>query len=329
MSFTNGEVGQAFQFDGATGYVSIPASSSLNVGNGGGYTIEGWVKPTDLSIPGPLLEWNNGAGGLGAHFWINVPTAIGGSGPGSIFANIVDVNGVGHVMSSAANLISAGVFNHVAMTYDRASGTAALYLNGVNVASQNLGNFTPNTTYGVILGTRATTSYYYHGLMDEMSLYNTALSSGQIQAIYNAGSGGKCAVAPVIVSEPQNQAVPQGGTISFSVNVTGSQPLDYQWFVNASNLPAATNATLTLTNVQLSQSGNNYLVMIANLAGSTNSSSALLTVTGSCTPPPSGLVDWWAGEGNALDSFGTNNGILVNGLVLPPARLARRSVSTA
>ncbi len=231
------------------------------------------------------MEWNNGAGGLGAHFWINVPTANLGASVrryrlGSIFANIVDMNGFNHVISTASNLVSAGTFNHVAVTYDQASGAATLYLNGINVASRNLGSFTPRTTYGVILGTRATTTYYYHGLMDEMSLYNTALSSGQIQAIYLAGTAGKCAVPPVIVGEPQNQTVPPGGTVSFSVNSTGSQPLGYQWFANASSLPYATNATLTLTNVQLSQSGNNYSVLVSNSAGSTNSSSAVLTVNG-------------------------------------------------
>ena len=29
-----------------------------------------------------------------------------------------------------------------------------------------------------------------------------------------------------------------------------------------------------------------------------------------CTPPPSGLAGWWAGEGSAADSYGTNNGTL-------------------
>src|SRR5579863_5927206 len=31
-----------------------------------------------------------------------------------------------------------------------------------------------------------------------------------------------------------------------------------------------------------------------------------------CVTPPVGLVSWWAGEGNAADSFGTNNGIVMN-----------------
>ena len=44
--------------------------------------------------------------------------------------------------------------------------------------------------------------------------------------------------------------------------------------------------------------------------------SAMLVTTAhaSCTPPPSGIVSWWQGEGNANDSWGTNNGVLQGGL---------------
>jgi sugar lactone lactonase YvrE len=236
--FTSGEVGQAFSFDGASGSISIPASSSLNVGSGAGFTIEGWVKPSDLSTPGPLLEWNNGAGGLGTHFWINVPTAIGGNGPGSLFANIVDNGGINHVLSTASNVLFAGTFNHVAVTYDKGSGTTTLFLNGAVVAVQNAGVFTPQTAYNVILGHRASTSYYFKGALDEMSVYNVALSSSEVQSIYNAGSAGKCRnLPPVIVVQPQSQVVPPGSNATFSVVAEGPGPLAYEWLFNGTDLP--------------------------------------------------------------------------------------------
>ena len=56
-------------------------------------------------------------------------------------------------------------------------------------------------------------------------------------------------------------------------------PLGYQWSFNGTNLPGATGATLTLSNVQVSQSGN-YSVWITNLYGSTNSAIAVLNVYG-------------------------------------------------
>jgi hypothetical protein len=53
--------------------------------------------------------------------------------------------------------------------------------------------------------------------------------------------------------------------------------LSYQWQFNSTNLPAATNAVLTLTNLALSQAGT-YQVVVTNAAGSRTSSVALLTI---------------------------------------------------
>ena len=50
-----------------------------------------------------------------------------------------------------------------------------------------------------------------------MSLYNRALSSNEIEAIYLAGSGGKCftPTGPTITSQPTNQTVIVGQTAAF------------------------------------------------------------------------------------------------------------------
>ena len=76
-----------------------------------------------------------------------------------------------------------------------------------------------------------------------------------MQSIYAAGGAGKCAIAPAIASQPQGQTVPEGATAGFNVTATGSQPLSYQWSLNSTNIPLATNATLVLTNVQVGQFG--------------------------------------------------------------------------
>jgi hypothetical protein len=315
VTFVFGEVGQAFDFDGASGYVSIPASSSLNVGANGGFTIECWIKPNDLSTPQPLLEWNNGAGGFGPNFWINQSVAFGGGGPGSLYGNNTSA-----AIASASNLLSTTIFNHLAFTYDDFSGNAALFLNGTLVASQNIGSLTPATAYNVILGARPSASFFFNGLMDEMSVYNAALSSNQVFAIYSAGSAGKCPLRPVIVSQPQSTAVLVGNMASFSVGAVGSQPLSYQWRLNSTNISAltnttATNATLVLTNVQLSQSGNAYSVVVTNSAGSTNSSTAFLNVSvPTCVSASTNLAGWWQGEGDAGDAALGNAGVIQGGV---------------
>ena len=60
--------------------------------------------------------------------------------------------------------------------------------------------------------------YRFAGRLDEISVYNRALSSNEIAAIYNAGSSGKCytPTPPVITTQPTNQTVIVGGTTTFS-----------------------------------------------------------------------------------------------------------------
>lgn len=83
--------------------------------------------------------------------------------------------------------------------------------------------------------------------------------------------------APFIISEPTNQAVAVGGTAIFNVGATGLAPMAYQWSFDGTDLNGATNATLTITNVQLANFGN-YTVAVTNSNGSTNSTVATLTV---------------------------------------------------
>jgi hypothetical protein len=84
-------------------------------------------------------------------------------------------------------------------------------------------------------------------------------------------------VPPSITTQPSSQTVVQGQTASFSVAVSGSAPFSYQWNFNGSNMSGATNASLTLTNVQATQAGS-YSTVITNLGGSIISRVVTLTV---------------------------------------------------
>ena len=91
------------------------------------------------------------------------------------------------------------------------------------------------------------------------------------------------AVPPTIDSQPTNQTVFVGGTVILCVTAAGSLPLSYQWSFNGTNLNRATNSSLTLNNVQFSQTGN-YAVLVTNAYGSVTSSNATLTVVYPSTP---------------------------------------------
>jgi hypothetical protein len=151
--FVNGEVGQALALNGANQAAKVPASATLDLGAGSGLSIECWINPANVAAIGILVEWNDGRGRIGVHLDLAVPI-VGGGGPGALYANLVDAAGQSHQVASAARLVLAGEWQHVALTYDKGSGLAALYLDGMRVAETNLGSFWPQTSYDLYVGER-------------------------------------------------------------------------------------------------------------------------------------------------------------------------------
>ena len=248
-------------------------------------TFEEWIKPASTASMA-VWEYERVLGSyvgsdVGIQLYINQPSA------GTFYVNLTDVNNVANTsFNSASGLLVAGVWQHIALTYDKTSGIAVIYVNGSAVVQTNLGSFTPQTTFtNLVIGARTTYAsvtspgYPFSGSMDEVSLYNRALTAAEIQAIYQAGSLGKCfnPTPPVIITQPTNQTAYVGSTATFTVIAAGTPPLSYQWSFNSNNIVNATNATLTLANVQLTNAGN-YWVTVTNLYGATNSATAVLTV---------------------------------------------------
>ena len=83
---------------------------------------------------------------------------------------------------------------------------------------------------------------------------------------------------PEVVSGPASQVATNGDTVQLEVTASGSAPLEYQWWFQATNaLVEATNATLVLSNVSPAAAGV-YAVVVSNFIGSVTSAPALLTV---------------------------------------------------
>jgi hypothetical protein len=91
------------------------------------------------------------------------------------------------------------------------------------------------------------------------------------------------AFRPVITSRPVSQTVAVGGSASFSIEATGTEPLTYQWKRHGIDLSDDNTYTGTATpnlfinNVQTDKAGA-YNVVVANIVGSTASPSATLRV---------------------------------------------------
>ncbi|HKW30946.1 MAG TPA: immunoglobulin domain-containing protein [Verrucomicrobiae bacterium] len=91
--------------------------------------------------------------------------------------------------------------------------------------------------------------------------------------------------APFIVAHPHSQTVAPGNSVTFTVVAGGSMPLAYRWYFNTNTpIANATNPALTLVNVQTTNVGT-YSVVVTNLAGSTNSTNAVLVVGAPNSPP--------------------------------------------
>jgi hypothetical protein len=90
---------------------------------------------------------------------------------------------------------------------------------------------------------------------------------------------------PLVVAQPANATVVEGGAASFAVTLSNVDPVSFQWQQNGTNLPGATNAIYTDPLVQYAENGSTFRCLLANALGSTNSLVATLTVTHDVTPP--------------------------------------------
>ena len=82
---------------------------------------------------------------------------------------------------------------------------------------------------------------------------------------------------PQIIRQPLSQAVMVGEDTEFSIVATGSQPLRYQWYVNAQSILGATNSILHVSQITTKMAGS-YYARVENAARTVESKSAVLSV---------------------------------------------------
>jgi uncharacterized delta-60 repeat protein len=267
VSCAKGLVGVALSFDGVSSFAIVPDSDSLRLTTQ--LTIEAWINPRSVNANRGIVSKVGGAGGaFGYQFLLQGNTLVG------------QFNDFGQGWPSAkiqsVGLIAAGVWSHVAWTYDQSA--MKLYLNGQPVKTNAIGprSIAASSSRLRISGDD-NDSAPFDGLIDEVSLYSRALSGSEIAAIYNAGTAGKCAPQPVVLTPPQSLTVPARANVGLTVVAAGMPPLNYQWRKNGSSLDGATSTSLTLTNLRLTDTGS-YDVLVTNVIGSVTSAVAVLTV---------------------------------------------------
>jgi hypothetical protein len=184
VSYDPGIVGQAFRFDGINGSVNV-ANTSGFLDLGANLTIELWAKAEPGFAP---PYWNQG---LATTEWYGIEN----SGPYTAFYSLA--------APISPSVLASGVWYHIAGTYDGHS--MKQFVNGVLVANDPLEGSNPAMSPGAFLtfGSEIGRGVFaegrwFKGLIDEVSIYNRALGSHEIQSIVAAGSAGKCRYAALI-----------------------------------------------------------------------------------------------------------------------------------
>lgn len=175
-----GKVGDAWSFDGVNDYATHTAFPSLTTA----YSIEAWVKAP--SAQGMTGDYHTIVRRDGTD--IVLLRVRGSNITGNVNAGQAEVYIDGTVLVSGSSYrVDDGNWHH--LVYTQSGNTARLYVDGVERASATTTQSTFNFGTGAwYVGSASGTGEYFKGTMDEVALYNTALSGTRIAAHYSAAT---------------------------------------------------------------------------------------------------------------------------------------------
>jgi hypothetical protein len=306
VTFTNGEVGQAFSFDGSSGYVALP-DNLFPFPSSSPFSFVLWFKTASSGV----ILGQQGGDPFNANGW--VPAIYVGT-DGRLYVEMFWTGGNTQIVTTQPVWDSA--YHQLAVTFDGTNETA--YLDGQTIGTLTWNQSGYASTYGYQLGVGYASGWpsinggwvYFSGQIDEPALFNRALSFDEIVASYNAGAYGMCEdFTPIILTQPLSQNVPAGSNVVFSVYAIGQQPLYYQWQKNgvnltdAGNITGSTSASLIINNIMSSDAGT-YFVIVSNAFGLVTSTGAVLSVNVVQNGGfESGNLDGWMQSGNTSYTY--------------------------
>ena len=267
-SFAAGKVGQAFAFDGSQSSVALP-SAAVPLQNQKPFTFETWFR---TSTGGVILGKQTPAA------YASIPTDaapliyVGTDGllRTKLFWTY-SVNLGGLSLTTSAVAVNDGSFHHVAVSYDGTTQTT--YLDGILIGTLPVPVVDYGGPYNYQLGTANNNGgtwpgaggggqwYTFNGQIDEASIYQRALTLGEIDQIVAAGSFGKCppgfASQTITFGEIGDQGagtvVPLSATASSGLAVAFSSSTPLVCTVSGANMSLLITGTCT---IQATQPGN-------------------------------------------------------------------------
>jgi hypothetical protein len=280
---TEGKFGKALLFNGSS-LVTVPHGASLALTSG--MTLEAWVYPTAMST-----GWS---AAIAKEQRDGVAYALHGGSPTHRPAASIDVGGVLRTVSGRA-VLPLQTWTHLASTFDGA--TLRLYVNGAQVASESVTGAIASATGALRIGGSVVRGEYFRGRVDEVRVYNRALSQSEIQTDMTSP------VAPPPDSTPPSVAItaPAEGATVFglvSVSATASDDVGVvgvRFFVDGTPLGSEVlSAPYTVSwNASSQTPGAHVITAVArDQAGNTRTSEARHLTVVSSGPATSGQ---WAG----------------------------------
>ena len=198
-TYAPGMVEQAFSLDGVADFVLVSDGIDLNIT--GDVTVDLWARRTVI-------------GGVYRDMVFKGAGAIAGSDAPTVYAlGFTTDNQLRGLFerADASNVVVTGptvtdsLFHHYA--YVRFGNTHKLFMDGDEVKSETFTG-SPGDTSGLPLVIGAARHdpggffQYFGGIIDEVEIFNRALTAEEIRAIYEAGSAGKIKPAPPPPPEP-------------------------------------------------------------------------------------------------------------------------------
>jgi len=184
-AFASGTVGQAFDFDGSYRRVSIADSPAFQLTNA--MTLEAWVYPR--AYGGFITFRGDNRGGLDN--W-----TVDTYESGFVKFSLIDPD---NNVASVRAALALNQWQHIAATWDRASGDLKIYVNGALGGQTNsplipIGALDASSEPAIGIGNHGGTfhQFPFNGLIDELGLYNRALTANEVALIFMANSAGKC-----------------------------------------------------------------------------------------------------------------------------------------
>ncbi len=228
VSIIPGKVGNAFSFDGLDDYVEVLDDPTLDITDG--ITLEAWIKAdsTQTGRASGIITKDDLSDGRSYNLHLSSASS---PAPWALRMRLLTLSDNG-IIDGTTDLRD-NTWHHVAGTWN--GSIMNLYVDGILQNSRSSAGSISITSTPLIIGdfgTSLNVQYGFSGLIDEVEIFNRALSQSEIQAIYLAGSAGKCKVAPVIEvtidikpdSDPNSINLGENGLLP--VAILGSQDFD-------------------------------------------------------------------------------------------------------